>query len=235
MTWVVVPAAGGGTRAGLALPKQYAPIAGKPMLRWTLERLLAHPQLSGAMVVLAASDARWPGWREIAGKPVRTAIGGVDRAASVRAGLDALASHVGPDDWVLVHDAARPCVGGEEIDALLAAGHAHPVGALLALPVADTLKQADERGESTGCLPRDRAWRALTPQMFRYGELIAALDRARAESAVITDEASAFERLGRHPLLVPGSARNLKVTTAGDLALAEWHLTRATPSEVRTL
>lgn len=230
MTWVVVPAAGGGTRAGLTLPKQYAPIAGKPMLRWTLERLLAHPQVSGAMVVLAADDTHWPGWREIDGKPVLTAVGGTDRAASVRAGLAALAGCVEAEDWVLVHDAARPCVEPGDIDALLAAGRMHAVGALLALPVADTLKQANERGESAGCLPRDRAWRAQTPQLFRHGQLCLALDRARADSAAITDEAGALERLGRYPLLVPGSARNLKVTTADDLALAEWHLTRTRAS-----
>lgn len=226
MIWAVVPAAGLGLRTGRDMPKQYVPLAGKPMLRWTLERLLAHPDVYGAMVVLAADDGRWSGWTAVAGKPVLTAIGGAGRAASVRAGLAALADRVDASDWVLVHDAARPCVSVTEIDALLVAGRAHPVGALLALPVADTLKQADARGGSIGSLPREQTWRALTPQMFRYAELCAALDRAQAESAAITDEAGAFERLGRHPLLVRGSARNVKVTTADDFALAEWYLMR---------
>ncbi len=226
MSWVVVPAAGRGLRAGGERPKQYAELAGKPMLRWTLERLLAHPEISGAMVALAGDDRHWPGWFAIAGKPVETCIGGVDRAASVRAGLFALSSRVGVADWVLVHDAARPCIGGDELQALLAAGRSHPVGALLALPVADTLKQGNVRGEAVAGLPREQIWRAQTPQMFRHGELCAALDAAERAGATITDEAGALERLGRYPLLVPGSVRNLKVTTAEDLALAQWWLSR---------
>lgn len=226
MIWAVVPAAGRGERAGLDLPKQYATLAGRPMLGWSIERLLAHPRIAGAMVVLAADDRHWPGWTDMAGKPIRTATGGGDRAASVRAGLAALADTVAVADWVLVHDGARPCLGGAEIDALLDRGCVHPVGALLAVPVADTLKQANARSESVGCLPRADSWCAQTPQLFRYGELCASLDRARADGAEVTDEASALERLGRYPLLVPGSARNLKVTTAEDLELARWYLDR---------
>lgn len=225
MTWVVVPAAGRGTRTGLALPKQYAGLAGRPMLAWTLERLLAHPGISGAVVALAADDAHWPGWTRIAGKPVLTATGGVERCDSVLAGLAALPAQVAAGDWVLVHDAARPCIGTAELDRLLAARD-HPVGALLALPVADTLKRANARGESCASIDRAGAWRAQTPQMFRRGELAEALARAIAEGEAPTDEAAAFERLRRHPLLVPGDARNLKVTSAEDLALAEWWLAR---------
>lgn len=225
MTWVVVPAAGRGTRTGLALPKQYAGLAGRPMLAWTLERLLAHPGISGAVVALAADDAHWPGWTRIAGKPVLTATGGVERCDSVLAGLAALPAQVAAGDWVLVHDAARPCIGTAELDRLLAARD-HPVGALLALPVADTLKRANARGESCASIDRAGAWRAQTPQMFRRGELAEALARAIAEGEAPTDEAAAFERLQRHPLLVPGDARNLKVTSAEDLALAEWWLAR---------
>jgi 2-C-methyl-D-erythritol 4-phosphate cytidylyltransferase len=220
VTWVVVPAAGRGLRAGLDIPKQYADIAGKPMLQWTLERLLSHPAVSGAVVVLAADDDRWPGWNSLMRKPIRTVAGGEDRAASVRAGLLGLCEYVGAGDWVLVHDAARPCISHAEIDVLIAQGSTHAVGALLALPVADTLKQANERGESTGCLPREHTWRAQTPQMFRHGELLDALDRATTEGVTITDEASAFERLGRHPLLVRGSVSNIKVTTTEDFVFA---------------
>ena len=201
-------------------------LAGKPMLRWTLDRLLASGHVEGVMVVLSPDDGVWPGWTRIASKPVRTATGGSDRAASVRAGLAALADEVTPDAWVLVHDAARPCIHPNDIGSLVEQGRMHDVGALLALPVADTLKQADECGHSVGGLPRDHAWRAQTPQMFRHGELSEALDRARRDGDVVTDEASAFERLGRHPLLVRGSARNIKVTEPDDFALAEWALTR---------
>jgi 2-C-methyl-D-erythritol 4-phosphate cytidylyltransferase len=222
--WAVVPAAGVGRRTGLDRPKQYVELAGRPLLAWTLERLLAHPRLAGAMVVLADDDRHWPGWTTIAGKPVRTCVGAGDRAGSVRNGLAALAGDVAVADWVLVHDAARPCLAQDALDELISRGCAHPVGALLALPVADTLKQANAREESIGSLPREQVWRAQTPQLFRYGELCAALDRARADGAAVTDEAGALERLGRLPLLVPGRASNLKVTTAEDLALAAWYL-----------
>ncbi len=221
MTWVVVPAAGRGVRAGEGPPKQYRLLAGRPMLQWTLERLLGHGATSGVMVALAADDHHWPGWAMFAGKPVRTCVGGDDRAASVLAGLHALAGEVAADDFVLVHDAARPCLRHVELDALLTRGSEHSVGALLALPVSDTLKQANADGDSIGTLPRDNAWRALTPQMFRRGELIAAIESGQAAGATLTDEASAFERLGRYPLLVAGDPRNLKVTTSGDFGLAQ--------------
>jgi 2-C-methyl-D-erythritol 4-phosphate cytidylyltransferase len=224
--WAVVPAAGIGRRMGLDVPKQYVELAGRPLLAWTLERLLAHPRVAGAMVVLAQDDRHWPGWTTIAGKPVRTCAGADDRAGSVRTGLAALAEDVVIADWVLVHDGARPCLAQDELDDLIDQGCGHPVGALLALPVTDTLKQANARAESIGSLPREQAWRAQTPQLFRYGELCAALDRARADGAAITDEAGALERLGRLPLLVPGRASNLKVTTGEDLALAAWYLQR---------
>jgi 2-C-methyl-D-erythritol 4-phosphate cytidylyltransferase len=225
--WVVVPAAGIGRRTGLDYPKQYVELAGRPLLYWTLEVLLRHPRIAGAVVALSADDRHWPGWSALEGKPVLTATGGDDRAASVRAGLEALEGRVGGDDWVLVHDAARPCLDHADLDRLLDLGCAHPVGALLAAPVADTLKQANDRGESLGNLPRERARRALTPQLFRHSALCSALDRARADGATVTDEASAFEHLGLAPLLVPGSARNLKVTTAGDFELAAFLLRAA--------
>jgi 2-C-methyl-D-erythritol 4-phosphate cytidylyltransferase len=229
--WAVVPAAGVGRRTGLATPKQYVELLGRPMLHWTLDALLRHSRVAGVVVALSADDPYWPGWTEYAGKPVLTVTGGVDRAASVRAGLQALHGRVAADDWVLVHDAARPCLDGADLDRLLALGCAHPVGALLAAPVADTLKQANERGESIGCLPRERAWRALTPQLFRLAPLCAVLDRASADGVAVTDEASAFEHLGLTPLLVPGSSRNLKVTTADDFELAAFWLRDAASPE----
>lgn len=229
MTWAVVPAAGKGLRAGGERPKQYALIGDRPMLQWTLERLLAHPQVDGAVVALAADDVHWPGWREMSGKPIRTVTGGADRATSVRAALAGLPVEVDVSDWVLVHDAARPCITAGEIDLLLSQGRAHAVGALLAIPVADTLKQGGARGESVGCVPRDRTWRALTPQLFRRAELADALAQAHRDGAAVTDEASAFERLGRYPLLVPGRASNVKVTTPDDFALAAWLLQRDVP------
>lgn len=226
MTWAVVPAAGSGSRFGGELPKQYLPVFGRPLLRHALERLFAHPAVEGAVVVLAADDRHWPGWTEISGRPLRTAVGGAERAASVLSGVRALPDKVRTNDWVLVHDAARACLRRDDLERLLDHGGAHPVGAILAAPVADTLKRADARGEIEATEPRESLWRALTPQMFRRGLLERALEAALAVGAPITDEASAVERLGLRPLLVEGAADNIKLTGPADLALVEFVLGR---------
>jgi 2-C-methyl-D-erythritol 4-phosphate cytidylyltransferase len=224
--WVVVPAAGRGLRVGGDIPKQYLPLLGRPLIRHTLERLARHPRVTGLCVVLGAGDTHWPGWKELAGKPVLTCEGGAERADSVLAGLNALPAKVREKDWVLVHDAARPCVRHDDIDRLLDHGCAHDVGAILATPVRDTLKRADRNGAIALTEPRDRLWRALTPQLFRRASLARALDSAREAHVRVTDEAMAFERLGLAPLLVEGAEDNLKVTTSADLALAEFLLAR---------
>lgn len=227
MTWAVVPAAGAGRRFGSEIPKQYARIGGRPLLEWTLARLAAVPAVSGLMVVLAPDDPHWPGWTAIGGKPVRTAPGGAERADSVLAGLRALPYTVQDDDLVLVHDAARPCVRVEDIERLLAeCGD----GGLLAAPVRDTLKRATD-GVVAATEDRSALWRALTPQCFRRAELSAALAAARAAGRVPTDEAQAIEWAGGRPRLVEGAEDNLKVTTARDLALAEWLLGEAEEGE----
>ncbi len=226
--WVVVPAAGRGQRFGAVIPKQYAPLVGQPMLVRTLDRLLAHPQVAGAMVALAKDDPHWPGFTELEGKPVRTCFGGEERADSVLAGLKALAGTVAAQDWVLVHDAARPCVRHHDLDALIEQGCRHADGAILAAPVRDTMKRGGAGGRIEQTLPRDELWRALTPQLFRYGALVAALEHVLANPQLkpsITDEASAIEAMGGHPLLVVGDDDNIKVTTLHDLALAEFILT----------
>jgi 2-C-methyl-D-erythritol 4-phosphate cytidylyltransferase len=221
--WCVVPAAGRGARVGGEIPKQYLPIAGKPMLLHALERLAAHPRIAGLMVVLEAGDARWPKWLTFDGKPVSTTIGGAERADSVLAGLRALAGHVEKSNFVLVHDAARPCVRLADISRLIESGI--PVGgALLAAPVRDTLKRADAQGRVVATEPREARWRAMTPQLFRLGELVAALESARDAGIAVTDEAMAMERAGHSPLLVEGSEDNIKVTTPADFALAEFIL-----------
>ncbi len=215
--WCVVPAAGRGQRFGAELPKQYVPIAGKPLLQWTLERLAAHPRIAGVMVVLSSDDVHWPGLLELAGKPVRTATGGGERADSVLAGLNALGIDIGDDAFVLVHDAARPCVREEDITKLIECAP-EAGGGLLAAPLRDTLKRADRNGLVEATEARESRWRALTPQMFRRGELVAALSRAHVDGASVTDEAMAMERAGHRPLLVEGSEDNIKVTTSADLA-----------------
>lgn len=226
MIWAVVPAAGRGSRVGGDVPKQHRPILGRPLIRHTLERLAAHPRIAGLMVVLAADDSVWPGWRELRGKPVHTAIGGAERADSVLAGLAALPDAVRAQDWVLVHDAARPCLRHDDLDRLLDHGCAHDVGAILAVPVSDTLKRDDGHGNIARTEPRAGLWRALTPQLFRRGTLQRALAAAAQAGIAITDEAMALERLGLSPMLIEGAADNIKVTTPADLAFAEFLLAR---------
>ena len=224
--WCVVPAAGRGSRFGADIPKQYVEVAGKPLLRWTLERLAAHSRIAGLVVVLPDDEALWPDLRGLAGKPVFTAIGGGERADSVLAGLNALGADIADDAFVLVHDAARPCVRESDITRLIdLAGEAG--GGLLATPLRDTLKRAGDGNFVIATEPRESRWRALTPQMFRRGELVDALNRARDAGIVVSDEAMAMERAGHRPLLVEGSDDNIKVTTPGDLAWVRFLLASA--------
>lgn len=224
MTWVVVPAAGRGKRFGGEVPKQYLEIGGQPLIAHTLRALFAHPGVEGAVVVLAESDTDWPDWDEFSGKPVRTCIGGAARADSVLAGLGALPDSVRKDDFVLVHDAARPNLAATDIDELLERGRDDPVGAILASPVRDTLKRAGEDGGIDRTEPRERLWRALTPQLFRRLQLSRALAAARAAGVAVTDESMAMERQGLRPLLVEGREDNFKITTPADLARFEFVL-----------
>ena len=226
MIWAIVPAAGRGMRLGGDLPKQYVRVCGQPLIAHALQALLAHPAVQGAIVVLAEGDAYWPGWTGLAGKPLRTCIGGRERADSVLAGLAALPDEVRADEFVLVHDAARPNLRQADLDRLLDVGRADPVGAILAAPVPDTLKRAGDDGGIDATEPRERLWRALTPQLFRRLQLTRALQAARDTGLAVTDESMAMERQGHRPLLVEGSDDNLKVTTAADLALVEFLLQR---------
>ena len=223
-TWVVLPAAGRGTRFGGAVPKQYLEAAGQTLIAHALDALLAHPRVAGAIIALAADDTRWPGWTTRAGKPLLRCTGGDERADSVLAALRALPPEVGDDALVLVHDAARPNLHRDDLDRLIAAADSCPDGAILAAPVRDTLKRADAELRIAATEPRERLWRALTPQAFRRGALTAALQAAQGADVVVTDEAMAMERAGARPLLVEGREDNLKVTTPADLALAQYLL-----------
>lgn len=225
--WVVVPAAGRGARFGGEVPKQYCDVAGRTVIAHTLERLLSHPSIAGAMVVLAADDAYW---RDSAvtdlDKPVLTCVGGAERADSVLAGVDALPDTVRADAFVLVHDAARPNLAHADLDRLLDLGRADPVGAILAAPVRDTLKRAGDDGGIDRTEPRERLWRAFTPQLFRRMQLSRALRAAADAGVAITDEAMAMERQGLRPLLVEGREDNFKITTPADLARFEFEAMR---------
>jgi 2-C-methyl-D-erythritol 4-phosphate cytidylyltransferase len=223
--WCVVPAAGRGVRAGGDRPKQYQPLAGRPLLDHTLERLAAHPRIAGLVVVIAADDAHFSAVDSIGGKPLIVAIGGGERSDSVLAGVLALPVGVAQNHFVLVHDAARPCVRADDMTRLIDLAGAGE-GGLLGAPLRDTLKKADPGGHSTATEPREGRWRAFTPQMFRRGPLAHALALAAAEGIVVSDEAMAMERTGVLPLLVEGSEDNIKVTTPADFALAEFLLGR---------
>ncbi len=214
----LIPAAGQGARLGGEAPKQYLDLAGRPMVAHAAAALLAHPAVEVAFVVLAPDDALWAtyDWRGYGDRLAPLWCGGATRRASVLNGLIAMASAVDPDDWVLVHDAARPCLAPEELERLIDAVRDDDVGGILAVPVADTLKRAGDDGRIGATEPRARLWLAQTPQMFRHGTLLRALGAA----GEVTDEAAAVEALGSRPRLVPGSVRNLKVTFPGDAAIA---------------
>lgn len=241
--WGLIPAAGVGLRMGTDIPKQYLLLRGRPVILHTLERLCHYPRLSGVMVGISAQDRHWQAHEteaERLPKFLGTYPGGETRAHTVLNGLKALAAHARDTDWVLVHDAVRPCVRLSDIDTLITAVETEKDGGLLALPVADTVKRADKAGCVAETVSRIGLWRALTPQMFRISALRAAFERALAHgddsrdgggrvasgsaAEEITDEAGAIEAAGGHPRLVAGHTDNIKITLPGDLALAELFL-----------
>lgn len=194
------------------------------MLAHSVGALLACPRLEAVVVVLREGDEHASGEPVLGDPRVVMTRGGAQRSDSVAAGLAALAAKAAVDDWVLVHDAARPCVSQADLEKLMTRLAAHPSGGLLAEPVVDTVKEAGEDGLVCATLDRRRLWRAQTPQMFRLGLLDKALADARATGLAVTDEASAMEMAGHAVQLVPGSRRNLKITTPQDIALAEFYL-----------
>jgi 2-C-methyl-D-erythritol 4-phosphate cytidylyltransferase len=218
--FALIPAAGIGARMGGECPKQYMPIAGKPMLRHVMDTFCASRAIEHVFVVVSAADGYIKDLMADAGKTTILFNGGATRHESVLNGLRAMRGQLDDNDWVLVHDAARPGLTVGLIDKLIHSLRDDAVGGLLALPVVDTLKRAaGVRAEAT--VPRDRLWAAQTPQMFRYGLLCRALEHAKQ----VTDESSAVEALGMQPKLVEGSPRNFKVTLPQDVALAELYLT----------
>ena len=214
----LIPAAGQGARLGGETPKQYLELRGEPMLLHAVRALLSSPLVEVAFVVLSPDDERYAthDWRAFGDRVAPLWCGGATRRDSVLNGLVAMANVVNPDEWVLVHDAARPCLARADVERLIEAVGDDENGGILAVPLADTLKRDDGAGRIAATEPRERLWLAQTPQMFRHGTLLRALGGAGAA----TDEASAVEGLGLKPKLVPGDLRNLKVTYAGDLPTA---------------
>jgi 2-C-methyl-D-erythritol 4-phosphate cytidylyltransferase len=218
----LVPAAGFGARMGHELPKQYLPLAGQPMIAHALGTLCSSPDISMVFVVLAPDDKLFHtyDWSRFGDKLQPLFCGGRRRSDTVLNGL--IASELEPDDWVLVHDAARPCLTQTHLSRLIADVRDDEVGGILAVPVADTLKRADDLGRILGTESRDHLWQAQTPQMFRAGLLAQALQQPDR----FTDEASAVEALGMQPKLVVGESSNFKVTYPQDMLLAELLLTQ---------
>ena len=218
--FALIPAAGSGARMGANLPKQYLQVAGRPLLYHALSSLCGHPAIERVFVVLAQGDERFArgDWQPFSGKLEPLYCGGDTRAASVFNGLLAARDEINADDWVLVHDAVRPCLPANALERLIATLRDEQTGGLLALPLVDTLKRADADAYVMQTEARENLWQAQTPQMFRYRLLLEAL-RA-IDPAAATDEARAIEQMGLRPRLVMGDSRNLKVTYPQDMALA---------------
>ena len=222
--WAVVPAAGSGARVGADLPKQYLPVNGLTVIEHTCRRLASVERLSGIVVVIALGDPHWPAQRVPASPPVMTVEGGAERHLSVLHGLQHLATVASPDEWTLVHDAARPCIRRTDIDRMIDALSDDDVGGLLAVPVRDTMKRVGVGGEVTETVDRAGLWHALTPQMFRLGALTKAIEAAVNDGLVVTDEASAMESAGFAPRVIEGSVDNIKITRREDLHLAALYI-----------
>jgi 2-C-methyl-D-erythritol 4-phosphate cytidylyltransferase/2-C-methyl-D-erythritol 2,4-cyclodiphosphate synthase len=241
--WAIVPAAGKGERFTAAaphgIPKQYTPLLGRSVLEWSLRALLAEPRIHGIVVVLAHGDTQWPEVAQrINSHKLLTTPGGAQRQDSVSNGLEFLSSLAEPDDWVLVHDAARPCLSVSDVGALADALEKNPyagtdgmTGAVLAAPIVDTVKRELAGGVET--VDRAGLWRALTPQVFAYAQLRRALQDAAQAGVAVTDEAQAMERIGVRAVLVPGSPFNIKVTRAEDLQVAAGILKMGESSQMR--
>jgi 2-C-methyl-D-erythritol 4-phosphate cytidylyltransferase len=217
--WVVVPAAGSARRMGSGpVPKQYLSLAGKTVIEHALQPFLDRRECHGVAVALASGDSHWSKLQVASDPRVKVVYGGAERADSVRAGLEVLRGFAEARDWILVHDAARPCLSAADLETLLMSAKDHAVGGVLAAPVVDTLKRADAEGRVMATVDRTSLWHALTPQMFRYETLLQALSQP---TSVATDESQAIEAMGLSPLLVHCRSENPKITLPGDVARAE--------------
>ena len=219
--WAMVPAAGIGSRMQSEMPKQYLKIRGKCILEYTLERFCSYPDIQGVVVALAAEDPYWSNLKIASHEKLILVTGGKERCHSVLNGLRSIEKLAEANDWVMVHDAARPCLLADDIDKLIQETNKGASGVILATPVRDTMKRAYHSNIVKETVEREYLWHALTPQMFRLSELISALENALEQSLLVTDEAQAMEFCSKPPILVEGHVDNIKVTHPRDLLLAE--------------
>ena len=222
--WVVIPAAGVGKRMESDTPKQYLKLNDKTIIEHTLTLFAQHEFISEIVVVISKGDEYWASLNIDLSKPLHVADGGKERSDSVLNGLKLLEGKASDNDWVLVHDAARPCLRQEDISLLIDTLKEHNVGGILAVPVRDTMKRSFDNNNIKETVERENLWHALTPQMFRFSMLKIALESALKNKDIITDEASAIELAGHQPVLVEGHADNIKITRPEDLALASFFL-----------
>lgn len=229
--WVLIPAAGIGKRMNSDIPKQYLKISDKSIIEHTLQCFTDHPEVAGIIVALNGDDPYWKSLKiDYQKKPLYTVEGGHERSDSVIQTLDYLLSveRVSDSTWVMVHDAARPCVTKKDIDLLLKIRNTESIGGILASPVKDTMKRSVQNGvDIKRTESRKNLWHALTPQLFRAGDLLRALNTCIDKGIEVTDESSAMEALGAHPTLVEGSSANIKITQPEDLEYANWILSKS--------
>lgn len=224
--WAIIPAAGIGARMNSDIPKQYVKIEDKSILEYSINRFLEHSKIYKVVVALSPNDTYWEDLPYKDNPRVLTTTGGKDRVDSVKAALSFILENGGAEneatdaDWVMVHDAARPCLSSRHIDDLITSKSTSPDGAILAVGAIDTIKQANKRQTIEKTIDRETVWLAQTPQFFPLRSLSHAIDNALIEGQTITDEASAMEFAGYHPSLVIGSRKNLKITEQEDLLLA---------------
>ena len=222
--WAVIPAAGVGTRMQAGFPKQYLTINNKAVIEYTLGAFCNHERISGVVVAISPQDTYWPDLHITKHPKIMTTAGGKERCHSVLNCLHYLLGIASADDWVLVHDAVRPCINKQDIDVLIRELNGHPVGGLLALPVRDTMKRTNDKNIVCETVDREKLWHALTPQMFHLGALHQALETAIDKGRIVTDECQAMELAGASPRLVQGRIQNIKVTHKDDLPLVELYL-----------
>ncbi len=224
--WVVIPAAGVGSRMGVDKPKQYISINNKMIIEHTIECFIHREEIEKIIVAISKEDVFWPTLSISKHDKVVTAPGGEERYQSVLNSLQVLTGKADNNDWVMVHDAARPCLNQSAIDRLIIELRTHDVGGILAMPCRDTMKRANDTGEIDKTVERESLWHAQTPQMFKYGKLLSAIEDALKNKIVVTDESMAMERLGYKPLLVHGHQENMKLTHKDDLESLKTYLDR---------
>ena len=229
--FAIIPAAGQGARMAAVIPKQYLKLQQGMVLEHSINALIASECFTKVVVGLAADDTYWPKVTPTLQRSVLTTTGGKTRSATVLNALYALKDQANPKDWICVHDAARPCLTQPVLKRLLETVSDHPVGGILAIPTQDTLKYVNTQHIIQSTVNREQIWQAQTPQLFRFGLLVAALEAAQQQGLVITDEAQALEYTGAEILIVPGARSNFKLTYPDDLALADWFLSQQVTDE----